>query len=67
MICFRDTTYCASLGCINECGQKMSDEVRIEARKSGLPISFADICMSRVSDEELQANIKRMGIYASPE
>ena len=28
MHCYRDTTYCASPNCKNECGHKMSDEDR---------------------------------------
>lgn len=44
MICWRDTTYCASPDCINECGRKMSEEVKKEADKSTLPVAYAYFC-----------------------
>jgi len=28
MHCYRDTTYCMSPNCVNECGRKMSEEIK---------------------------------------
>lgn len=44
MICYRDTTWCASPDCKNECGRQMTPEIRDEAKKSLFPIAWANFC-----------------------
>ena len=33
MMCFKDRTFCASPGCTNECGRKMSEDEKKELEK----------------------------------
>ena len=33
MICYNDTTYCISPSCKNECGCKLTEEIRRDAQK----------------------------------
>lgn len=44
MICYGDRTFCASPNCEGACGRKLTDEVRADANKLGLPISTAYFC-----------------------
>ena len=44
MICFRDRTWCASPNCKNECGAKMSQEMKEKAKNSNEPIAWAYFC-----------------------
>lgn len=64
MICFRDTTYCASPDCTNQCGRQMDDFTRSEAAKSFLPISFSLFCGE---SDDIQMEIKRILSNASTE
>lgn len=52
MICFMDRSFCASVGCKNDCGRKMSDELREKARLSGLPVSWGYFC----EDKQMEKN-----------
>lgn len=61
MITFRDKTFCASPGCANECGRKMSDEERAQIYKMAelyadevLPVCYGYFC----GDESSQKGIK---------
>lgn len=44
MICFRDRTWCASPDCKGDCGRKMTPELKAEAKKVELPISWGLFC-----------------------
>lgn len=48
MICFRDTTFCASLNCENKCGRKPPDDLRERAREwwgnDDAPIAWGYYC-----------------------
>jgi hypothetical protein len=33
MMCFRDTTFCASKNCVNKCGRKLTQEVKDAAER----------------------------------
>ena len=51
MVTFRDKTFCASPGCINECGRKMSDEERSQIQRmidrcpdEVLPVCYGYFC-----------------------
>lgn len=44
MICFRDRTWCSSPDCKGECGRKMTPEIREEARRNPLPVSWGNFC-----------------------
>ncbi len=44
MLCFRDRTYCASLNCQNNCGRMLTEELKAEAIKVGLPVAMALFC-----------------------
>ncbi len=44
MLCFRDTTYCASPNCQNNCGRMLTEELKAEAIRVGLPIAMARFC-----------------------
>lgn len=41
MICYRDRTYCSAIDCLNftGCWRALTDEVRADAERIGLPIS----------------------------
>lgn len=43
--CYLDTTYCASPNCKNECGRKMSDEIKKEiSRLEHARVAYAYFC-----------------------
>lgn len=45
MICYRDKTFCASSNCNNECGRKMSPEIKeILSRDKNGRTSYAYFC-----------------------
>lgn len=44
MLCFRDKTFCASPNCQNQCGRMLTEELKAEAIKVGLPIAYARFC-----------------------
>jgi hypothetical protein len=48
MICYKDTTYCASPNCRNECGRQFTKEDRKNAIKwwgsEDFPIAMAEFC-----------------------
>lgn len=44
MICFRDTTWCASSNCTGECGHKMTPDIKEKYLKSQLLCSWAYFC-----------------------
>lgn len=48
MICYRDTTYCCSPNCRNECGRQFTEADKIDAKrwwgKDGAPIAMAEFC-----------------------
>ena len=44
MICYRDTTFCASPNCQNACGRKLTEFELAEAKKLGLDICYAYFC-----------------------
>ncbi len=44
MLCYKDTTFCASDGCKNDCGRALSQEQREDADRKGLPISWGWFC-----------------------
>lgn len=48
MICYRDRTFCISPGCTNECGRKLTAEVRAAARAwwggDDAPIAMGYFC-----------------------
>lgn len=61
MITFRDKTFCASPGCTNECGKKMSDEERTQIYKMAelcpdevLPVCYGYFCGETVSGNTSQ-------------
>lgn len=44
MLCYRDKTFCSSLGCTNECGRKITPAEIAEAIRVALPVAYADFC-----------------------
>jgi hypothetical protein len=66
MICFRDTTYCASPDCINECGRQMDDDTKRAAANSGMPLSFSYFC-GQHDDTNMGDDIKRILNHATTE
>lgn len=54
MICFRDTTFCVSENCKNECGRQLTEEVKEAAKEwwggEGAPIAMAHYCEEREND-----------------
>jgi len=41
---YRDTTYCASPNCTNQCGRKMSDSDMLITQREEIPVCFAYFC-----------------------
>jgi len=41
---YNNTTFCASSGCTNECGKKITQEQIIEANELGLQVSWGYFC-----------------------
>ena len=58
MMCYADRTFCASPHCQNKCGRKMPEEVRNEAKNSGLHIAWAYFCGEEGSEEKPLNNSK---------
>tara|TARA_R100001086_G_scaffold19134_1_gene9250 strand:+ start:322 stop:516 length:195 start_codon:yes stop_codon:yes gene_type:complete len=56
MICYRDRTYCVSPDCTNECGRKLTPEIRKEADKwwgkgpGSAPIAISCFCGGDIKD-----------------
>lgn len=50
MICYGDRTFCGSPNCKNECGRKLTDMIRADAKKRRLPISMGYFCGTPVDD-----------------
>lgn len=60
MLTFNDTTYCVSPDCANECGCKLTDDIRREAAKwwasddnpsgEGAPIAVSCFCGGEIKD-----------------
>lgn len=45
MLCYRDRTYCSREDCARElCFRRITEEVKREAERLGLPICVADLC-----------------------
>lgn len=44
MLCYRDTTFCASPNCKNQCGRKLTDFDRKRAEEAKLYIMCAYFC-----------------------
>lgn len=48
MICYRDMTFCCSKNCKNNCGRKLSEEIKQGAKKwwggKDYPISMSEFC-----------------------
>ena len=44
MLCYKDTTFCASPDCTNECGRKMSDYDKDLAQRADLPVAYGYFC-----------------------
>lgn len=46
MYCYKDTTYCASPNCKNECGRKLTPEIWESAKKAEMMIAQSYFCGS---------------------
>ncbi len=48
MMCFKDTTFCASSNCKDECGRKPPPDLEQQARRwwggDGAPIAYSYFC-----------------------
>ena len=44
MICYKDMTFCISPNCTGECEREFTDQDKVRADKSGLPVMFARFC-----------------------
>lgn len=44
MVCYLDTTFCASPNCEGFCGRQFTPEVAADAQRVGLPVAFACFC-----------------------
>ena len=44
MYSYQDKTFCASIDCKNNCGRKLTDEIREGARKMQMPLSLGYFC-----------------------
>lgn len=45
MICYRDRCYCSREDCTNElCTCRLTEQVKQDAERVGLPIDVADLC-----------------------
>lgn len=40
MMCFKDRSFCASPGCINECSRKLTPELMAEYERANLPSNW---------------------------
>ncbi len=56
-MCFKDRTFCASPGCTNACGRQMSAELKIEARNSGMLVSYGLFCEEEIDLKEVSEYI----------
>lgn len=52
MLCFHDTTYCASPNCANQCGRKFTQALADEAIASRQVVAFAYFCGSPGDEKE---------------
>lgn len=43
-LCYRDTTFCASPGCKNECGRQITDQQRGEAQRTEMLVAWGYFC-----------------------
>lgn len=66
MLCYRDTTFCGSPNCTNECGRKLTDEDKRLAAKLPFGIAFSMFC-DQVSEEEFHNHIKKETCDAASE
>lgn len=41
---FKDKTFCASPGCENECGRKMTEDEKKELIRDPMPVCYAYFC-----------------------
>lgn len=57
-MCYKDRTFCASKGCVNACGRKMTEQEQRDALLQDLPISVGLFC-EEVNLEKLNAHIER--------
>jgi hypothetical protein len=44
MLCYKDRTYCATPGCKNACGRKLTEEIRMAASNAGMLLAMAYFC-----------------------
>jgi hypothetical protein len=44
MLCFKDTTFCASPNCNNQCGHKITEQEREKSKRLNMIISVAYFC-----------------------
>lgn len=44
MLSYKDKTFCISPNCKNECGIKLTEEIKQDARRLELPICAAYLC-----------------------
>lgn len=44
MMCYKDMTFDISPYCVNDCGRKLTDKIKIEAEQARLPLSMASFC-----------------------
>lgn len=44
MMCYLDKTFCISQGCKNKCNRQVTEELRKEAARAGLPLSYGYLC-----------------------
>lgn len=54
MLCFHNTTYCASPNCTNQCGRKFNQELAIRTKQV---VAFAYFCGT--SEQEYQVTTDR--------
>lgn len=60
MICYKDRTFCCSPNCTNECGRKLTEEVKEEAKKVGLPICVSMFCSKDITVSDVLR--RRLGV-----
>lgn len=57
MLCYRDQTFCISPDCKNECGRRLTDEIREAAKRwwggDNPPIASAYLCTKTVAEESM--------------
>lgn len=44
MWCFKDKIFCGSKNCNNDCGRKITEEEKKEARELNIPIAYGSFC-----------------------